>query len=130
MKKVKTVERAYRLIPENREVEYLEPKPAVPLEQLTDLPDVGRKIVVFHNGKGPMCVAAKRFLDSINYPVEEHLDTAKGFLKLLESYRAKYPYSLGLSSEYGYFPIILLQDKAYSGFDENIKATIQEAIKK
>ncbi len=130
MKKVKTVELAYRQIPENREVDYLDPKPAVPLAQLENLPDAGRKLVIFHNGKGSMCTEAKRFLDGLSYPVEEHLNTEKDFLKLLESYRAKYPGSLGLSADYGYFPIIIVGGKAYSGFDENIKEMIQKEIRK
>ena len=130
MKKVKTVELAYRQIPENREVEYLEPKPAVPLEQLENLPDAGAKIVMFHNGKGPMCAEAKKFVDSMKYPVEEHLNTEKDFIKLLESYRAKFPKSLGLSSDYGYFPIIVVRGKTYSGFNEEIKATILKEIEK
>lgn len=130
MKKVKTVELAYRQIPENREVEYLEPKPAVPLEQLENLPDAGRKIVMFHNGKGPMCVEAKRFVDGLKYPLEEHLITEKNFLRLLESYRVQYPKSLGLSSEYGYFPIFIVRGKAYSGFNEEIRTMILKDIGK
>ena len=44
------VTRPYADIPENREVQYLEPTPVVPLDQLEDLPDVGEKLVMFHNG--------------------------------------------------------------------------------
>src|SRR5690606_13847772 len=55
MQNVAVVSLPYAQIPENREVEYLEPKPAVPLQQLANLPEVGSKIVMFHNGVGPMC---------------------------------------------------------------------------
>lgn len=130
MEKVKTVELPYREIPENREVEYLEPKPAVPLSQLENLPEAGQKIVIFHNGKGPMCMEAKRFLDGLNYPVEEHLTSEKTFLNLLESYWVLHPHSSGLSSDYRLFPIIFVGKKSYSGFNEEIKRKILQEIRK
>lgn len=120
--------RAYASIPENREVEYLEPKPAVPLEQLADLPEVGSKIVMFHNGVGPMCKDAEAFLDGLDYPVEEHLSDEKNFLTLLDKYRVQFPKTEGVSDAYEYFPIIFVKDRAFSGFDEEVRQTIEEEI--
>lgn len=125
---VAVVSRPYAQIPENREVEYLEPKPAVPLEALQDLPEVGNKIVMFHNGVGPMCKEAEAFLDGLDYPVEEHLSTEKNFLTLLDRYRMRFPETEGVSDSYEYFPIIFLKDRAFSGFDEEIRQTIEEEI--
>jgi len=125
---VAVVERPYADIPENREVEYLEPKPAVPLEALADLPEVGNKIVMFHNGVGPMCKEAEAFLEGLDYPVEEHLSTEKNFLMLLDRYRAKFPKTEGVSDSYEYFPIIFLKDRAFSGFDEEVRRAIEEEI--
>lgn len=126
MANVTVVERPYADIPENREVEYLEPKPAVPLEQLADLPEVGNKIVMFHNGVGPMCKEAEAFLDGLDYPVEEHLVGEKNFLTLLDKYRVQFPQTEGVSKSYEYFPIIFVKDRAFSGFDEEVRKAIKD----
>jgi hypothetical protein len=128
MANVTVVTRPYAEIPENRELEYLEPKPAVPLEQLADLPEVGSKIVMFHNGIGPMCKEAEAFLDGLDYPVEEHLSDEKNFLALLDRYRLKFPETEGVSDSYEYFPIIFIKDRAFSGFDEDVRRAIEEEI--
>jgi len=126
MKKVETIELPYQQIPENREIEYLEANLAIPLEELEDLPNVGEKILMFHNGQGPMCLEAKEFFEKINHPFEEHLNTEKHFVSLLDGYRAQYPQSEGVSTDYEYYPIIFFNDHAYSGFDD----TVEEAILK
>jgi peptidoglycan/xylan/chitin deacetylase (PgdA/CDA1 family) len=125
---VAVVSLPYAQIPENREVEYLEPKPAVPLEQLANLPEVGNKIVMFHNGQGPMCKDAKAFIDGLKYPVEEHLSTEKQFLTLLDRYRVQHPKSEGVSDSYEYYPIIFLKDRAFSGFDDEVRKAIEGEI--
>jgi hypothetical protein len=122
------VERPYAEIPENREVEYLEPKPIVPLEELADLPEIGDKIVMFHNGAGPMCREAEAFVDALDYPVEEHLSGEKNFFALLDSYRARFPDSEGVSASYEYFPIIFIEDRAFSGFNEEVRKAIEAEI--
>lgn len=120
--------RTYAEIPENREVEYLEPQPAVPLDQLEDLPDIGNKLVMFHNGEGPMCRDAEAFIETLDYPVEEHLTGETNFLTLLERHRAQVPRSEGLSDSYGYFPIIFVDGRAFSGFDAVVQQEIEAAI--
>lgn len=128
--RVAVVTRPYADIPENREVEYLEPTPVMPLDQLQDLPEVGEKLVMFHNGRGPMCKEAEAFLAGLDYPIEEHLSTEKNFHSLLDRYRIQFPQSEGVSDEYGYFPIIFLKDRAFSGFDATVRSTITEEIAK
>jgi hypothetical protein len=125
---VAIVARPYADIPENREVEYLEPKPAVPLDQLQDLPEVGKKIVIFHNGQGPMCKDAETFLYTLDYPIEVHLTGEKNFLMLLDRYRVQHPESEGVSDSFEYFPIIFIKDRAFSGFTEEVKETILKEI--
>jgi hypothetical protein len=119
--------RPYADIPENREVEYLEPTPVVPLDQLQDLPDLGEKLVIFHNGKGPMCKEAQAFLADLDYPVEEHLTDEKSFYALLDRYRIQFPQSEGISDAYAYFPIIFLKDRAFSGFDKSVRTALEAA---
>ena len=125
---VAVVSLPYAAIPENREVEYLEPKPAVPLAALKNLPEVGSKIVMFHNGEGPMCKEAEAFLDTLDYPVEAHLISEPRFLILLDRYMARYAASEGVSDSFGYFPIIFTKDKAFSGFDDAVRKAILEDI--
>jgi hypothetical protein len=128
MGKVTVDRRPYAQIPENRELEYLEPQPAVPLDQLENLPEVGEKIVMFHNGLGPMCREAEAFLDGLDYPVEEHLLGERNFVELLERYRVQFESSEGVSTEFEYFPLIFVKGHAFSGFNANVRAAIQAAI--
>jgi len=125
---VTVVSSAYTEIPENREVQYLEPTPVVPLEQLENLPEVGEKLVMFHNGQGPMCQEAEAFLEALDYPIEEHLNDEKNFYSLLDGYRIQFPESEGVSDAYEYFPIIFLKGKAYSGFDDTVRRAIENEI--
>ena len=128
MEKVTVDRRPYAEIPENRELEYLEPQPAVPLEELENLPEVGEKIVMFHNGLGPMCRDAEAFLDGLDYPVEEHLLGERSFLELLERYRVQFEASEGVSAEFEFFPLIFLKDRAFSGFNPDVRAAIEAEI--
>jgi hypothetical protein len=120
--------RPYARIPENRELEYLEPKPAVPLDELADLPELGEKLVMFHNGEGPMCQEAAAFVAGLDYPVEEHLVDEPNFLRLLERYRVQFDHSEGVSEVFEYFPLIFLKDRAFSGFDAKVRAAIEAEI--
>ena len=122
------ITRPYSDIPENREVQYLDPTPAVPLDQLQNLPEVGEKLVMFHNGRGPMCKDAQAFMAGLDYPVEEHLSDEKNFHSLLDRYRIQFPKSEGVSDAYEYFPIIFLKDRAFSGFDKTVKTAIEGEI--
>ncbi|MDH3263028.1 MAG: polysaccharide deacetylase family protein [Paracoccaceae bacterium] len=126
--KVTVDRRAYAGIPENRELEYLEPQPAVPLDELENLPAVGEKIVMFHNGLGPMCREAEAFLDRLDYPVEEHLVGERSFLDLLERYRVQFEASEGVSAAFEYFPLIFVGGRAFSGFNTDVRAAIEAEI--
>lgn len=125
---VTVVTRPYTDIPENRDVQYLDPVPVVPLDQLQDLPTVGETLVMFHNGRGPMCHDAQAFLAGLGYPVEEHLVGEKNFHGLLDRYRIQIPNSEGVSAAYEYFPIIFLKGRAFSGFDETVRSAIEDEI--
>jgi len=127
-------------IPDNREVQYTTPKPLVPLEDepnvnnpcaIDGFPpvsgsggDVGAKIVVFHNGTGPMCQQFFEFTDTITYPVEAHLTSETGFWETLNGLKEEFGSSEGLSNSFGYFPIIFIRNRAFSGFNDTIKETI------
>ena len=89
---------------------------------------VGNKIVMFHNGKGPMCIEALEFIETINYPVEQHLDTEESFREDLSTLEAVYGSSEGESDSFAYYPVIFVENKAYSGFNEEIKDDILEVI--
>jgi len=128
IKEVTTMALPYNEIPINREVEYLEPKPAAPLEELPDLPDVGEKVLIFHNGLGPMCKEAEVFLATLDYPVEEHLTAEKNFAALLSQYQTKFQKSEGVSESFGYYPIIFVEDRVFSGFNNEIRQEILEEI--
>jgi len=115
-------------IPENRELQYLEPQPAVPLEEIADLPEVGDKLVMFHNGEGPMCREAAAFIAGLDYPIEEHLVGERNFLPMLESYRARYSASEGMSERFELFPLIFIEGRAFSGFDDSVRSAIEAEV--
>jgi len=89
---------------------------------------VGEKLVMFHNGTGSMCLEALEFIEEIDYTVEEHLNTESDFWEKLNELQDIYGSSEGVSTSFGYYPIIFIQDKAYSGFNEDIQNEIQDLI--
>ncbi len=86
------------------------------------------RLMMFHNGKGPMCLEALEFLSTIDYPMEEHLDSEADFYDQLNEFRAKFGQSEGVSESFGYYPIIFIKNRAFSGFNEEIKSEILKEI--
>lgn len=82
------------------------------------------EVVVFHNGTGPMCVEMKEFFQENNIEYEEHLTTDTDFGTQLNAYKGDISKSEGISDSYGYYPIIFVEGKAYSGFSEEIGGEI------
>jgi hypothetical protein len=128
-------------IPVNREVDTI-PTPEIPLDQesevgnpcavinlnLTDdnsFEEEQESLVVFHNNAGPMCKEAIEFFKENSIEYIEYLTTDEDFNEKLDSYMDKYGnVSEGVSTSYGYYPIIFYKDKAFSGFNEEIGNTI------
>lgn len=125
---VTVVEMPYADIPQNRELSYLEPRPAVPLDQLADVPALGHKLLMFHNGEGPMCREAVEFVSALDFPVEEHLLGEPDFLEQLLQHMAGFPESEGISDDFGLFPVIFIGDRAFSGFDDSVAQVIQSEV--
>lgn len=89
------------------------------------------KILMFHNDTGPMCLEAKEFFKNQNLSFEEHLVGETDFIqRLKEKKQAVGNKSEGVSSSFGYYPIIFVGDKAFSGFNaaigEQILAILEE----
>lgn len=136
-------------IPTNREVQYDTPHPAVPLEEEENLsnpcsveditenvsdnshnPDTGQSsLVIFHNNTGPMCLEMLDFLEENSIPYEEHLTTDTDFSTELSSYKSKVPVSEGVSTTFGYYPMIFIGDRAFSGFNTDIEEELKELLK-
>jgi len=95
----------------------------------TDAPTASSdQLVVFHNGSGPMCLEMLEFLPTIDYPIAEFLEGEEGFLNELNQRIAQFESSQGVSSSFGYYPIIFVGNQAFSGFNEEIKNEILEII--
>ncbi|KPK78847.1 MAG: hypothetical protein AMJ89_00230 [candidate division Zixibacteria bacterium SM23_73] len=92
--------------------------------------DVGDKIMMFHNGQGPMCLEALEFISAIDYPVEQFLDYEQGFREELDKLIAEFGKSEGVSESFGYYPIIFIKDRVFSGFNQEIESKILEEIAK
>lgn len=82
------------------------------------------EVVVFHNGTGPMCIEMEEFFQENNIEYEEHLTTDTDFGTQLNAYKGNISKSEGISDSYGYYPIIFVEGKAYSGFSEEIGGEI------
>ncbi len=86
-------------------------------------------VVVFHNGTGPMCLEMEEFFKENNIEYEEHLTTDTDFGTQLNAYKGSISKSEGVSESFGYYPIIFIGEKAYSGFSEEIGEEILKMLK-
>jgi hypothetical protein len=129
-------------IPDNREVQYTTPKPEIPLdeeigvdnpcavveveEEQSQSTDVETdQLVIFHNGRGSMCLDAIDFLEENDIEYTEYLTTDENFSEMLSMYKEEYgSKSEGVSTNYGYYPMIFYKDRAFSGFNEDIEDSI------
>lgn len=89
----------------------------------------GNKLIMFHNGNGSMCLEALEFLKTIDYPTEQFLDTQNDFDEKLDQLRTGFNQSEGVSESFGYYPIIFIKERAFSGFNEEIKSEIIEEMR-
>jgi len=136
MGKVTALEMPNEEIPVNREVKYMTPTPAIPMEELEPIEELDDEpghqaqdiVIIFHNNRGPMCVSAKEFLQGLDYPIEEHLDFEIDFWEKLDDLRSEHEQSSGVSDSFGYYPIIFIKNKAYSGFNDEVRGWILEDI--
>ncbi len=86
------------------------------------------EVTIFHNGQGPMCLDLLEFLDENNIEYEEHLNTDMDFVSQLNAHKVDNPTSEGVSETYGYYPIIFIQGRAFSGFDESIEEELRKIL--
>ena len=132
-------------IPSNREVQYETPHPAVPLdeeenisnpcaveditESVNEGDEVGTKeLVIFHNGTGSKCIEALAFFDSMDYEYTQYLNTDPEYSSKLREYKQGFNVSEGESTSFGYYPIIFVEDRAFSGFSEDIEDIIKNIM--
>jgi hypothetical protein len=130
-------------IPDNREVQYTTPKPEIPLdeevnvnnpcaviessEEVLNNSNIDKnELVMFHNGSGPMCLEAIDFFEENDMEYIEYLTTDEDFQDKLNLYMEEYDnQSEGISTSFGYYPMIFFKDKAFSGFNESIGMTLK-----
>jgi len=91
---------------------------------------VGNKMMMFHNGQGDMCLEMLEFLEEIDYPIEEYLDTDPGFREKLDSLLNEFSSSEGIHPLFNYYPITFIKTRAFSGFNESIGNEILKEIEK
>ncbi|MEA3342904.1 MAG: hypothetical protein U9Q92_01945 [archaeon] len=105
-------------------------------EEPTEDPEkepAAKKLIMFHNGRGPMCLEQLKFLEGVKpqYPsliIEEHLTTEQGTRELLNQLKSEYDKSEGISDNFGYLPITFINDYAYSGFNSEVKEKLEKDI--
>jgi peptidoglycan/xylan/chitin deacetylase (PgdA/CDA1 family) len=141
-------------ISQNREVQYVQPKPMKSLEEtenvdnpcqveeLIEKPAEGStqkdinsdlyseyKVIMFHNNQGSMCLEAKEFFEEHDIRVKEVLTTDYDFTEQLSKYRKDRPISRGVSGSYGFYPFIFTKEVSYSGFNEDIEKELLQMVR-
>jgi len=89
-----------------------------------------KDIVMFSNETGTMCVQAEEYFEEHNIDYTLYLITDEEYNTNVAEYKAKFETSEGISSAYGYFPLIFTPEKAYSGFNEEIGEEILSYVEK
>jgi hypothetical protein len=134
---------SFENIPDNREVQYTTPKPEIPLDEevgvdnpcaVVEIEDdeemeqsqiEDNNLVIFHNNRGSMCLEALQFFEDNNIEYTQYLDTDEDFLEQLSVYKDEYgSESEGVSTSYGFYPMIFYKGRAFSGFNESVGSTI------
>ncbi len=87
-----------------------------------------KEVVVFHNNTGPMCLEMINFFKKNNIEYIEHLTTDTDFGTQLNAYKGNVSKSEGVSDSYGYYPIIFVGGRAFSGFNEEIGEEILKIL--
>lgn len=90
-------------------------------------------LVIFHNGSGLMCIEALAWLDAMrsehpDLAVEEHLTTDVAGLALFGQLKTQYGQSQGMSTSFGYLPVIFFAGEAFSGFNDEVKQSLAGLI--
>ena len=92
------------------------------------------KLVMFHNNRGPMCIAQLDFLEEMKHEcpslvIEEYLTTEPGTISVLFKLESRYGRSEGVSTTFEYLPITFVNDHAYSGFNSFVRGRLMNDVK-
>lgn len=132
-------------IPVNREVKYDTPHPAVPLDMEEDvknpclIEDVTTdtssaldmkddELIIFHNNTGSMCLEALQFLKEKGYKYTEYISSQDDFNVAMSKYKGSFTESEGFSKNFGYYPIIFVEGRAFSGFNGVVQSAIEQMM--
>lgn len=105
-------------------------EPEIQLPEQSEQYSVGNKIIVFHNGEGPMCLEFLDFIKTINYPIEQVIDSEENYQQKLNETKLHFSSTEGIHPLFGYYPLIFIKDRAFSGFNESVKTEILKEISK
>jgi hypothetical protein len=94
----------------------------------TDKETNQESVVVFHNGMGSMCLEMLDFFDEYDIKYEEHLVNDTDFGSQLNSHKINNSNSEGVSDTYGYYPIIFIEGRAFSGFNTQIENELKTIL--
>ncbi len=87
------------------------------------------EIKIYHNGTGPMCLDAIEFFEQEGYEYEEFLTTEDDFYSNINKVKAEFNgESEGVSKSFGYYPVIVVDGRVFSGFDDSVAAEIIEMV--
>lgn len=132
-----TEEKIRPLSPYEEDEKVLNPCAVIPIDNLQQnfitepVAEVSNnKIMVFHNGQGPMCLDFLEFIKTIDSPVEQHLVGDENFNEIFSENTKKFQQSEGVSTSFGYYPIIVINDRVFSGFNSKVKTEILRELKK
>ena len=64
----------------------------------------------------------------MDYEYTQYLNTDSDYSTKLGEYRQGFNVSEGVSTSFGYYPIIFVGDRVFSGFNDDIKETIENIM--
>ncbi len=103
-----------------------------PEDRTDELKVPKNKLLMFHNGRGPMCLEQLDFLDKADkcqeLEIVEYLTTQDSTYSIMKQYQRKFSESQGYSDSFRYLPITFINEHAYSGFDDDVKEMLEDDI--
>lgn len=84
------------------------------------------EMIIFTSPSNVLYQDLVSFLEANNYSYERRLTSDEDFLKDLTALKKETKRSEGMSKNFRYYPLIFINESAFSGFNKEVKKLIEE----